>query len=297
MLLNVLARAAGAIDKIIDDPIEFLSNLVAAVKQGLFKFVGNIGKHLKDGLMGWLLGELAAAGITDAEVARLQGHPRPGHAGDGADLRRDPRPAPSRSSASRRSRRSSRSAEVFKVLVTEGPAGLWKWIVDKVDNLVDTVLGGIKDLVITKVITAGITWLISLLNPASAFVKACKMIYDVIMFFVERGSQIMELVNAIIDSVRVDRQRRDRGGGELDRERAGEGAPGRDQLPGEPARAGRLEREDQEDHRGGPEAGRQGRRHGDQHRRQGLQEGRRLRRRPVRQGQGQGEERCGQGEG
>ena len=54
------------------------------------------------------------------------------------------------------------------------------------------MLEQIKDFVITKVITAGITWLISLLNPASAFVKACKMIYDVIMFFVERGSQIMD---------------------------------------------------------------------------------------------------------
>jgi hypothetical protein len=48
---------------------------------------------------------------------------------------------------------------------------------------------------------AGVTWLISLLNPASAFVKACKAIYDVIMFFVERGEQIMALVNTIIDSV------------------------------------------------------------------------------------------------
>jgi hypothetical protein len=50
-------------------------------------------------------------------------------------------------------------------------------------------------------VVAGITWLISLLNPASAFIKACKMIYDVIMFFVTRGKQILDLVNAVIDSV------------------------------------------------------------------------------------------------
>jgi hypothetical protein len=63
------------------------------------------------------------------------------------------------------------------------------------------VLGAIKDFVITKIITAGITWLIGLLNPAAAFVKACKMIYDVIMFFIERGSQIMEFVNSILDGL------------------------------------------------------------------------------------------------
>jgi hypothetical protein len=44
-------------------------------------------------------------------------------------------------------------------------------------------------------------WVLSLLNPASAFVRACKAIYDIIMFFIERGSQIAELVSAVTDSV------------------------------------------------------------------------------------------------
>jgi hypothetical protein len=38
-------------------------------------------------------------------------------------------------------------------------------------------------------------------NPASAFIKACKAIYDIIMFFVEHGKEILALVNAIIDSI------------------------------------------------------------------------------------------------
>jgi hypothetical protein len=150
--------------------------------------------------MGWLLGELASAGITLPKsldfkgildlVMQIMGLTYNAIRSRAVKLVGEPTV-----------KKIEQVAEVFKVLITEGPAGLWKWIVDKVDNLVDTVLGGIKDLVITKVITAGITWLISMLNPASAFVKACKMIYDVIMFFVERGSQIMSLVNAIIDSV------------------------------------------------------------------------------------------------
>src|SRR6185436_6329483 len=55
--------------------------------------------------------------------------------------------------------------------------------------------------VIEKVVVGGITWLLSLLNPASAFVKACKAIYDIVMFIVERGSQIKEFVDAILDSI------------------------------------------------------------------------------------------------
>ena len=63
------------------------------------------------------------------------------------------------------------------------------------------VLDGIKNFVIEKVIVAGITWIVGLLNPASAFVKAAKAIYDIVMFFVQRGSQIISLVNAVVDSV------------------------------------------------------------------------------------------------
>ena len=200
MLMGVLAKAAGVIDKIIADPIAFLGNLVNAIKTGLNQFVGNIATHLKNGLMGWLLGELAGAGITLPKSLDFKGI---------LDLVMQVMGLTYNAIRARAVKivgepvvkKLEQVAEVFKVLITEGPAGLWKWIVDKVSNLADTVLGGIKDLVITKVITAGITWLISLLNPASAFVKACKMIYDVIMFFVERGSQIMSLVNAIIDGV------------------------------------------------------------------------------------------------
>ncbi|MTJ53377.1 hypothetical protein FJR38_12360 [Anabaena sp. UHCC 0253] len=43
--------------------------------------------------------------------------------------------------------------------------------------------------------------MLSMLTPASAFVKACKMIIDVVKFFMERAQQIADLINAIIDSV------------------------------------------------------------------------------------------------
>ena len=43
--------------------------------------------------------------------------------------------------------------------------------------------------------------MMSLLNPASAFVKAAMVIYDIVMFFINSGSQIMDLVNSIVDAV------------------------------------------------------------------------------------------------
>ena len=59
-------------------------------------------------------------------------------------------------------------------------------LLDKLGDIKEMILEQVKDFVITKIITAGITWLIGLLNPAAAFIKACKLIYDIVMFFVEQ---------------------------------------------------------------------------------------------------------------
>src|SRR5205085_3740585 len=59
--------------------------------------------------------------------------------------------------------------------------------------------GQIKDFVTEKVVKAGISWLLGLLTPAGAFIKACQAIYSIVMFFVERGAQLKDFVEAIID--------------------------------------------------------------------------------------------------
>ena len=56
-------------------------------------------------------------------------------------------------------------------------------------------------MLISEVIEGGIKWIIGLLTPAGAFVKAALMIVDVAKFFVERGGEIMELMNAFVESI------------------------------------------------------------------------------------------------
>ena len=57
------------------------------------------------------------------------------------------------------------------------------------------------DIIQNQVIQSGIKWILGLLSPVGAFVKAIMPIIDVVKFFIQRASQIMELVNAFIDSV------------------------------------------------------------------------------------------------
>ena len=87
------------------------------------------------------------------------------------------------------------------IVISEGVAGLWRFIKEKLADLKALVIDGILDFIKERVIIAGVTWIIGLLNPASAFFKACKAIYDIVMFFINRGRQILTLVNAVLDSI------------------------------------------------------------------------------------------------
>jgi hypothetical protein len=203
MLMGVLAKAAGAIDKIILDPIAFLGNLISGIKQGFDKFSGNIENHLQKGLLGWLTGALAGAGITMPESFDLKGifslvMQVLGVVYEGIKSRVIKALG---KNGEKMFAALESGFEMFVILKNEGIAGLWQFLQDKIGDLKVMVIDTIKTFVIENVIKAGVLWVVSLLNPASAFVKACKAIYDIIMFFIERGSQIAQLVNAVTDSV------------------------------------------------------------------------------------------------
>lgn len=200
MLLGLLSRVAGVVNDIIADPIGFLGNLVSGVMAGLKNFMSNIGSHLKKGLMDWLFGALAGAGLQLPDtfdlkgilsiVLQILGLTYANFRARAVAIVGEPVVAAL-----------EQAAEVFKILLTEGVGGLWRFIKERVADLKSMVLDAIFDFIKEKVIIAGVTWIIGLLNPASAFFKACKAIYDIVMFFVNRGSQILSLVNAIVDSM------------------------------------------------------------------------------------------------
>lgn len=200
MLLSTLGKAASVIGDIIAHPIRFLGNLVSGVMQGLKNFMSKIGTYLLKGLMDWLFGALAGAGLQLPDkfdlqgiisiVLQILGLTYANFRARAVAIVGEPIVAGI-----------EKTAEVFKVIVTEGVPGLWRFIKEQLANLKSMVLDAIFDYIKEKVIMAGITWIIGLLNPASAFFKACKAIYDIVMFFINRGKQILDLVNAVIDSV------------------------------------------------------------------------------------------------
>ncbi|WP_460777987.1 phage tail protein, partial [Micromonospora polyrhachis] len=201
LLLGVLAKAASAVMGILKDPIGFLGNLVTAVGAGLKAFMANIGTHLKKGLIGWLLGAMAGAGLELPAKFDLRGiitmiASLLGLTWAALRTRIVSRgvPEPAMTAV-------EQTVPVAQKLQSQGVAGVTDEIGQQVGDLKGNLLGKIAEYLIPTVLMAGITWIISLLNPASAFIRACKMIIDFVMFIVNQGAQIIQFVNSVLDAI------------------------------------------------------------------------------------------------
>ncbi|MBL8055707.1 MAG: hypothetical protein JNK29_03365 [Anaerolineales bacterium] len=202
-VLALLRQAGAAFQTIFRDPVRFLGNLLTAVRQGLTNFVGNIARHLQQGLMSWLLGALAQTGLQlprtfdlasifslvmqvlgltwqaiRSRAVRVLGE-RVVSALEGA-------------------------FELFQVIRQRGLIGLWEVVRERLSELGSVVLNGIRELVITQVIQAGIRWVIGLLGgPAGAVIQAIQAIYNVITWITTNASRLAALVQAVAGSIQA----------------------------------------------------------------------------------------------
>ncbi|MCU0305169.1 MAG: DUF4157 domain-containing protein [Thermoanaerobaculales bacterium] len=196
----LLARFGDIVDAILDDPGQFLSNLFAGIKAGVGQFLGNILSHLKKGLMEWLFGAAASAGIEIPDsfdlksiiklVLGILGLTYANFRARAVAIVGEPIV-----------KAMETGVEIFRILLVEGIGGLWRFIKDMVGDLKTMILDGIISWVKEKIIVAGITWIIGLLNPVGGLIKIANAIIKVVDFFLTRGAQIMALANAVVNSL------------------------------------------------------------------------------------------------
>ena len=201
LFAKILARIAEVIGLILQDPIGFFKNLMTGLKQGFNNFVSNIGKHLQAGLIVWLTGTLGPVGIQIPDdllslkgifslVMQILGLTWDYIRKKAVKMFGEPVVAAM-----------EKSVEIFQVIQRDGPAGLWEYVKEEFSNLKEMVMDQIQEMVTTEIIKAGVKWVLSLLNPVAAFIKAAMAIYNIVMFFVERAAQIADFLNSIIDAV------------------------------------------------------------------------------------------------
>lgn len=199
-LMAYLRRAAGAFRSILENPIGFVGNLVRAGRLGFEMFSRNIVRHLTTGLIRWITGPLGEAGVyiptafTLSEVLKL---------------------VLSVLGLTWQNIRSKlvriipepvlvvleRSADILVTFVNQGPAAAWEQIKGELNELKSMMIAEITKLVSTEIVKAAVTKIVSMINPAGAVIQAIMAIYNTVMFFVERLSQIAQTVGAFVSSI------------------------------------------------------------------------------------------------
>ena len=198
-VLALFRRVGAVFDLVAADPVKFLGNLVSAVKGGFEKFAARIGEHLKTALFDWLLGALAGAltlprkwdlrGIIDVVLQVL------GLTYSALRLRLV------RLVGERAVGVIERAFGFLKTIVTDGLAAAWRELLEFATGLVDTVVEGIRNWVVTSIVKSAVVKIASLFNPIGALIQAAIGIYNTVMFFIERAQQLAALLESVVDSI------------------------------------------------------------------------------------------------
>lgn len=202
-ILNFINKAGETIGIIFKNPAAFFGHVAGGVKLGINQFVKNIKKHLISGLISWLTGAMSDVPIQLPEKFDLKGifslvMQILGLTYDRIRAKVVKRIGPKGEQVVSGM---EKTFQFVKDLITKGPIALWERIKDKFTEIKEMAMEKIRNLVTIEVVKAGIKWLIGLLNPASAIVKAVLMLYDFVMFLVERKDQIIGFVTAVFDTV------------------------------------------------------------------------------------------------
>ncbi|MDY0933121.1 polymorphic toxin type 15 domain-containing protein [Chryseobacterium sp. CFBP8996] len=202
-LTELISGAVSAIMAIVADPIGFLSKLIDGVSQGFINFGTNIWTHLKTGFFGWLTGAMKNISFTMPEdvfslkgifsiSTQMLGLTWTNIRSIGASV-----------VGERAMKVLEGGFDMVMIVQRDGFAGLWEHVKDQFADIKNTVMDTIIDIIKTQAVQAGIKWVMGLLTPAGAFIKAAMAIIDIVKFFIQKASQIMELIKAFTDGVKA----------------------------------------------------------------------------------------------
>lgn len=200
-IVAIFMRARATFNIIISNPVGFLRNLLSAIGQGVRQFMNNILTHLRNGVIAWLTGPVARAGIQMPErwdlrgiiwfVLQILGLTWPRVREKLVRLMGE-RPVAMLEAG-------------FQLLQEIRERGLVQALRDRVTeffgNLREAALGAIKSFIQQRLVMAGIQQLLSLLSPVGAVIQAIIKTYTTIKFFIDKINQILDLVESIVDSI------------------------------------------------------------------------------------------------
>jgi len=209
LVVSILAKAATAVGDILTNPIGFVVTMVTGIGNGFLQFLGNIGTHLLNGITGWLFGALEGAGITvptDFTLRGILGFVMDvlGITLDNIFDRLGRRISPAIVAALRRAVEIATGVwEWISVLITEGPAGLWRLVQERLSNLWSMVLDSAMGWITQRVVTQATIWLGSLVDISgiTPAINTLIAMYRAMQSAVEYLVPILRIVDLGLDGI------------------------------------------------------------------------------------------------
>jgi hypothetical protein len=196
-----IKKTGAALKQILKNPLPFIGNLVKAAKLGFQNFGGNFLTHLKKGLIDWLTGSLEGVYIPKALSLPEFGKLAISVLGvSWAQIRAKIVKALGPSGETIMKVLET-TFDIVVALVTGGPAAAWDLIKDKLTELKDQVVDGIIGFIKETVVTKAIPKLIAMFIPGAGFISAIISIYDTVMVFINKISKIIQVVTAFLNSI------------------------------------------------------------------------------------------------
>lgn len=209
-LKKALERAAEYGKRIIKAPLKFFGNLVKGASAGFNNFVKNIGKHLLEGALEWVTGEMGEAGIQLPEkfdfkgilsiilqilgisinnikeiAKKVIGAKYVALLEKGADLG---------------VKAGDKILHIFTIIKKEGIAGLWEFIKEQFNDLKEKMMEEAKSFVITTIVEVAVVKVVSMLIPGAGFISAVKSLIDFLRTLFAKARQIVNIITGIIDT-------------------------------------------------------------------------------------------------
>jgi hypothetical protein len=209
VVVRIVTNAMAAFEDITRDPVGFLLNMLAAVREGFTRFFGGIFDHLFGGLIDWLFRGVRQAGIEPPTELTLE---------SALDLllqvlditeerlweKLAERIGQDRVDQIRDSIERLTGIWAFVRDVEErGVTAIWEYIQGQLSNLWDVIISAARDWIMQKIVIKVTTWLLSFLDPTfiMTVINGFIVLFNAINWAVEYAREMLDIVDLYVGTM------------------------------------------------------------------------------------------------
>jgi len=201
---GVVKKIGEVLGDIIDAPMKFANNLMDGIGQGFSQFFDNIGRHLLEGLLEWLLSGLKDEGISieipkEFSVKSVIGFFLQLLGISWIRIRK----LLVEQLGEKAVAAIEKTAGIISTLATKGISGILDDIKQFLDpkNIVDTIVDvAVKYIAETLIVKVAVK-VLAMLNPAGAILAAIEAIYRVLKWIFTNAAKIFHLIEAVVNGM------------------------------------------------------------------------------------------------